>query len=129
MLNLIFIDKIEIVVGGKVRVLNSIDQKFIFCSSEEGKLLQIENMIRDGNVKVPCLIFMQDKHRVYQIYSFLKKKLKYVEYLDSNLSLKQREEKVKLFEQGQIWILVTTDVLARGVDFPDLKLVINYDVP
>lgn len=28
-----------------------------------------------------------------------------------------------------MWVLATTDVLARGVDFPDLKLVINYDVP
>lgn len=34
-----------------------------------------------------------------------------------------------MFEQGQIWVLITTDVLARGVDFPDLKLVVNYDVP
>lgn len=25
--------------------------------------------------------------------------------------------------------MVTTDVLARGVDFPDLKLVLNYDIP
>ena len=26
-------------------------------------------------------------------------------------------------------MLVTTDVLARGVDFPDLKLVLNFDIP
>lgn len=34
-----------------------------------------------------------------------------------------------MFEQGQVWVLITTDVLARGIDFPDLKLVINFDVP
>lgn len=30
---------------------------------------------------------------------------------------------------GQTWILITTDVLARGIDFPELKTVINYDMP
>lgn len=57
-LNQIFVDKIEIIVGGKVKVLNSIDQKMIFCSSEEGKLLQLEQLLSNGKIKVPCLIFM-----------------------------------------------------------------------
>lgn len=51
------------------------------------------------------------------------------DYLDSSLSLQAREQKLKNFHNGQTWILVSTDVLARGLDFPHLKTVINFDFP
>lgn len=59
----------------------------------------------------------------------LKSSLKFVDYLDSNLNLKQREDKINAFLLGESKFLITTDVLARGFDFPNLKLVINYDMP
>lgn len=33
------------------------------------------------------------------------------------------------FRRGEIWILITTDLLARGVDFRGVNAVVNYDVP
>ena len=51
------------------------------------------------------------------------------DYLDSSLSLQAREQKLKNFHSGKTWVLVTTDVLARGLDFPLLKTVINFDFP
>ena len=33
------------------------------------------------------------------------------------------------FEKGSIWVLITTDVIARGIDFSHVNLVINYDFP
>ena len=33
------------------------------------------------------------------------------------------------FRAGDIWILITTDLLSRGVDFRGVRLVINYDIP
>ena len=53
----------------------------------------------------------------------------HVDFLDSSLSLQKREEKLKQFENGNIWVLITTDVLARGIDFRNLQTVINFDFP
>lgn len=53
----------------------------------------------------------------------------YVDYLSSELTLEKREKRIKKFETGLTWILVTTDLLARGIDFKNLKMVINYDIP
>ncbi len=40
-----------------------------------------------------------------------------------------REEIVRRLRAGELWILITTDLLARGMDFKGIKLVVNYDFP
>lgn len=41
----------------------------------------------------------------------------------------QREHIIDEFRHGNVWILICTTVLSRGVDFPAVKLVVNYDLP
>jgi ATP-dependent RNA helicase DDX51/DBP6 len=47
----------------------------------------------------------------------------------ANLSAQSREKLLDKFASGQINVLVSTDVITRGIDIPDIDLVINYDVP
>ena len=49
--------------------------------------------------------------------------------MHSDLEQSQREEVMKEFKNGHIDILVATDVVSRGIDINDIKLVINYDIP
>ena len=46
-----------------------------------------------------------------------------------DLEQAQREEVMYEFKAGRINILVATDIVARGIDIDDIRLVINYDVP
>lgn len=41
----------------------------------------------------------------------------------------QRENAVDNFRSGKTWVLVATDVIARGMDFKGVNCVINYDFP
>ena len=41
----------------------------------------------------------------------------------------QRDEAVTRFRTGQTWFLVCTDSMSRGLDFPAVQVVINYDFP
>jgi len=52
-----------------------------------------------------------------------------ISFIGANLSKEERERKLREFEEQKTWILITTDLLARGLDFPDVTLVINFDMP
>lgn len=41
----------------------------------------------------------------------------------------QREAVVSGLRAGRIWVLITTELMARGIDFKGVSLVINYDIP
>jgi superfamily II DNA/RNA helicase len=41
----------------------------------------------------------------------------------------ERDAVLEAFRRGDIWVLVCTDLLARGMDFPAVHLVVNYDFP
>jgi len=41
----------------------------------------------------------------------------------------KRDEAIAAFRSGNVWVLVVTEVLARGMDFRGVKVVINYDFP
>jgi len=41
----------------------------------------------------------------------------------------ERDETIKEFRLGKIWVLICTDLLSRGIDFKTVNQVINYDFP
>jgi superfamily II DNA/RNA helicase len=49
--------------------------------------------------------------------------------LHADMTAKQREESVRRLRKGEIWIMVSTEVMARGMDFGGIKGVLNYDFP
>lgn len=49
--------------------------------------------------------------------------------LHGDIPQKQREVTMDLFRQGKLMVLLTTDVMARGIDLPDLDLVIQVEPP
>lgn len=49
--------------------------------------------------------------------------------MHSDLAQSERDEVMYRFRSNQVDILVATDIVARGIDIDDIKVVINYDVP
>lgn len=41
----------------------------------------------------------------------------------------QRDNIINQFRLGNIWVLIATELMARGLDFKGVNLVINYDIP
>lgn len=125
----IMIDPIRVIIGHKEAASNTIEQKLVFTGNEEGKLLAIRQMIQQSEFKPPVIIFLQSIIRAKALFHELLYDKLNVDVIHAERTPKQRDEVIKRFKNGDIWVLITTDVLARGVDFKGVNLVINYDVP
>ncbi|MDO4162880.1 MAG: DEAD/DEAH box helicase [Bacteroides sp.] len=75
------------------------------------------------------IIFASSKLKVKEVTKSLKQMKLNVGEMHSDLEQAQREEVMYEFKAGRINILVATDIVARGIDIDDIRLVINYDVP
>ena len=52
-----------------------------------------------------------------------------VDVIHADRSQAQREATVAKFREGKVWVLIATELVARGMDFKGVSLVINYDFP
>lgn len=95
---------------------------------ENQKLGIIHNLFID-EVPERVIIFASSKIKVKEVAKALKSMDLNVGEMHSDLEQVQREAVMHEFKAGRINILVATDIVARGIDIDDIRLVINFDVP
>jgi ATP-dependent RNA helicase DeaD len=76
-----------------------------------------------------AIIFVRTKRTANELAIKLQEAGHSVDEYHGNLSQIQRERLVKRFREGQIKMIVATDIAARGLDVNGLSHVINYDLP
>ena len=75
------------------------------------------------------LLFSRTKHGADKIARNLKKQKINTAAIHADKSQNQRQKALKQFKDGDVKVLVATDIAARGIDIDKLKYVINYDIP
>jgi ATP-dependent RNA helicase RhlE len=76
-----------------------------------------------------ALVFTRTKHGADKLVRTLAKARITSEAIHGNKSQPQRERVLAAFRQGQVRILVATDIAARGIDVDGISHVVNYDLP
>lgn len=76
-----------------------------------------------------AVIFCRTKRRVSKLYEVLKSHKFLCDELHGDLSQAKREQVMKRFRDGEIQLLIATDVAARGLDVEGVTHVFNYDIP
>ena len=107
---------------------SDIDQSLEFVGKEEGKLLAIRQIVQKG-FRPPAIIFLQSKERAQALFGELLYDGVNVDVIHAGRSQAARDAAVAKFRKGETWILICTDLVARGVDFKAVNMVINYDLP
>ncbi|KXX83122.1 ATP-dependent RNA helicase rok1 [Madurella mycetomatis] len=134
---------IRLVVGLKDTAVPNITHKLIYTATEPGKLLALRQLLHPVSsadsgppLRPPFLVFTQTIERAQALHDELRYDIPAeaggsarLAVLHSSLSDAARTRIMARFRAGEIWVLVTTDVLARGVDFAGVNGVVNYDVP
>ncbi|CAE6495550.1 unnamed protein product [Rhizoctonia solani] len=111
-----------------VRIVVGLKQKLTFVGTESGKLLTLRQQLA-GGFQPPVLIFVQSQERAQELSEELLYDGRNVDVLYSGRTRKQRTDAAERFQRGECHILVATEVMARGMDFAGVRLVINYDFP
>lgn len=52
-----------------------------------------------------------------------------MDVIHADRTQQQRDDVVKNFREGKVWVLISTELIGRGIDFLGVNLVINYDFP
>jgi len=95
---------------------------------EPQKLGIINQLFKDGDLK-RVIIFSGKKEKVKDVARQLRKLDINCDQMHSDLSQQERDEVMYRFKAGMTDVLVATDIVARGIDIDDIRIVINYDVP
>ena len=134
---------IRLVVGLKDTAVPNVTHKLTYTATEPGKLLALRQLLHPVSsadsgppLRPPFLVFTQTIQRAQALHDELKYDIPLeaggsarVAVLHSSLPDAARSGIMARFRAGEVWVLVTTDVLARGVDFAGVNGVVNYDVP
>src|SRR5256885_3109790 len=104
-----------------------IDQAFLIIKDRE-KTDYLMKFIKE-NKNGQTIVFCSTKDRTRRVAHELTKANFNVVSIQGDLSQFRRDKAMYLFKKGKADILVATDVAARGIDVPEVALVINYDVP
>lgn len=121
-------DPATILVRKEELTLEGIKQYYIACGSEGRKFDTLDELF--GNIDInQCIIYANTKERVMKLEADLKAKDFIVSCIHSNLEQEKRNEVMREFRGGVSRILISTDLLARGIDVHQVGLVINYELP
>lgn len=83
----------------------------------------------ESNEEQSTLVFSRTKHGADKIVKFLAKSSIKAEAIHGNKSQNARQKALGNFKNSDTYVLVATDIAARGIDVDDLALVVNFDLP
>ncbi|XP_068512381.1 probable ATP-dependent RNA helicase DDX52 [Anas acuta] len=115
-------------VGARNSAAETVEQELLFVGSETGKLTAMRELVKKG-FSPPVLVFVQSIERAKELFHELIYEGINVDVIHADKTQQQRDNVVHGFRSGKIWVLICTALLARGIDFKGVNMVINYDLP
>ena len=107
--------------------LEGIKQYYVFLKKEDK--LDVLFQIYRGIEIAQAIIYCNTKRTVETVSEELKKKGHMISSIHGDLKQFERDSVMRDFRSGVTRVLVTTDLLARGIDVYQVSLVINYEMP
>jgi superfamily II DNA/RNA helicase len=110
-----------------IKTVDTVNQMYYKVKYNE-KNTQLNKILK---VEQPesCLVFCNTRIAVERVNAFLERKGYVTAPLHGAISQNKRLQTVKKIKNGDVQIIVATDVAARGLHIDNLNLVLNYDVP
>jgi translation initiation factor 4A len=121
-------DPVVILVKKEELTLEGIKQYYIAVEKEEYKFDTLCDLYETLTV-TQAIIYVNTRRKVDWLTQKLRERDFTVSCLHGDIDQKERDLIMREFRTGSSRVLVTTDLLARGIDVQQVSLVINYDLP
>jgi len=121
-------EPIRILVKKEQLTLDGIKQFYIGVEKEDWKLDTLSDLYEHLTI-TQAVIFCNTRRKVDWLTEKMHKRDFTVSAMHGDMDQKERDVIMREFRSGSSRVLITTDLLARGIDVQQVSLVINYDLP
>ena len=123
----ILVKPIKIAAAPQSSTIDKIEQS-VYFTLEDDKIPLLLNLLEDQSIE-RVLVFCKAKYAVASIVEALNANDITTGEIHSNRTQTERNNAIKDFTQGDIRVLVATDIASRGIDVDGVTHVINYNMP
>ncbi len=118
---------IRIQISPKDPVSKNVDHSVAYIGMDDKRFF-LERLIRE-NPESKILVFVRTKVRAERVCAALERVEVKSSTIHGDKAQQERTLVMKQFKEGDIRVLIATDVSARGIDIPNVQFVVNYDLP
>ncbi|KAK3095345.1 hypothetical protein FSP39_013504, partial [Pinctada imbricata] len=125
-----FLDNYIFLAVGRVgSTSENITQKVVWVEENEKRSFLLDLLNASAGPEALTLVFVETKKGADALEDFLIREGYPATSIHGDRSQKEREEALRLFRTGDRPIIVATAVAARGLDIPNVRHVVNFDLP
>jgi len=121
-------DPVQILVKKEELTLDGIKQYYVAVEKEDYKLATLIDLYESLTIQ-QAIIYCNTRRKVNWLTDKMKQQDFTVSSMHGDMQQQERDLIMKEFRSGSTRVLITTDLLARGIDVQQVSLVINYDLP
>jgi len=121
-------DVLRILVKREEQTLDGIKQYYVHVGQEENKFPTLCELYEQLSI-TQAMIFVNTRRKVEWLTESMHARDFTVSAIHADMAQDERTLIIKEFRSGHSRVLITTDVLARGIDVQQVNMVINYDLP
>nr|XP_018905124.1 PREDICTED: DEAD-box ATP-dependent RNA helicase 20-like [Bemisia tabaci] len=122
---------IQINIGSEDLSANHNIKQIVELCEEKEKVQKLMELLKEISLELETktIIFVETKRKVDEIEKAICRRGYNANGIHGNKKQVERDRILREFREGEVSILVATDVAARGLDVDDIKFVINFDFP
>ncbi len=121
-------DPVRILVQAQQLTLDGIKQFYIAMAEDSQKFGTLLQLYKNMEI-TQCMVFTNKKERVKELAEKLNENKFVVSCISGDMEMSERINVMRDFRMGTSRILISTDLLGRGIDVQAVNLIINYDLP
>jgi len=121
-------DPVKILIKKEELTLEGIKQYYLGLEQESWKIATLCDLYDKLSIS-QSIIFANSRRKVDYVKDQLEREGHQVECIHGEMTQKERNSIMDDFRNGKSRILITTDIIARGIDVQQVSIVINYDIP